>query len=166
MALATGTIALIAAISAAVVGTASYVSAEKSRKQAQAYYSSQAQTQREVRSEQAALNAQAAAGERRQQIREERVRRAKILQAAEGTGVSGSSGELGSTGGLATQLGANIGTNLGTLSGTGRINQLAQTAADFGTAAQSALNNQAKAMNNFNLSMSIFQSAGGFGAGR
>lgn len=153
----------IALVTAAVIGAAAYVSSEKSRKEAKAYYAQQATAQRAVRSEQAALNAQQAANERRQQIREERVRRAKILQAAEGTGTEGSSGELGATGGLTTQLGAGIGTNLGQLAGVGRINALQQTSADFGTAAQNALNNQAKYQNRFNLSMSIFQSAGGFG---
>lgn len=157
-------ITTIAAITAVGVGIASYAAAEKSRKQAAAAYKEQAASQAQVRSEQVALNSQQAANERRQQIREERVRRAKILQAAEGTGTEGSSGELGATGGMATQLGANIGTNLGQLAGTGRINQFSQTAADFGTAAQNALNNQAAASNRLSLSLSIFNAAGGFGA--
>lgn len=153
----------LAAVAAVGVGVASYKSVERARKEAAANYKEQAAAQTKVRSEQAALNAQQAAGERRQQIREERVRRAKLMQAAEATGTEGSSGELGALGGMATQLGANIGTNLGQLAGTGRINALTQQAADFGTAAQNALNNSASAMNRLNLSMSIFQSAGGFG---
>lgn len=46
--------------------------------------------------------------ERRQQIRQERVRRAQIMQASETAGVSGSSGEVGSTGALASITGGNV----------------------------------------------------------
>lgn len=154
----------VAAIASVVIGGVSYVSAEKSRKQAAAANQQQAEENKKVRSEQAALNAQQAASERRQQIREERVRRARLLAAAENTGTEGSSGALGGVGGFATQLGANIGTNLGQLAGTGRINQYSQQAADFGTASQNAQNRQAASQNLFGLSMSIFNAAGGFGA--
>lgn len=157
-------ISTIVAVGALIIGGASYVSAEKSRKTAQANYRQQAKEQEKVRGEQAALNAQQAANERRQQIREERIRRARVLAAAEGTGTEGSSGALGSVAGFATQLGANIGTNLGQLFGTGRINQYSQQAANFGTAAMNAQSNQAAAQNLMGLSSSIFSAAGGFGA--
>lgn len=153
----------ILAAGALAIGGASYVAAEKGRKQAQANYAQQSREQAKVRSEQAALNAQQAANERRQQVREERIRRARVLSAAENTGTEGSSGALGAVGGFATQLGANIGTNLGQLFGTGRINQYSQSAADFGTAAQQAQSRQAGAQNLMGLSMSIFSAAGGFG---
>lgn len=45
---------------------------------------------------------------RRQQLREERVRRAQILQASENTGVTASSGALGSVSALGTSTGANV----------------------------------------------------------
>jgi hypothetical protein len=44
----------------------------------------------------------------RAQLRDERVRRAQILQSSANTGVTGSSGESGSTGALNTALGANL----------------------------------------------------------
>lgn len=78
--------------------------------------------QEKMRAEQQASNAEKAARERRQQIREERVRRAKIMQASENTGVSGSSGELGSIAGLGTQLGSNLGANASSLSHAANIN--------------------------------------------
>ena len=45
---------------------------------------------------------------RRQQIREERVRRASILQSSENTGVTASSGQLGSISALGSQVGGNV----------------------------------------------------------
>jgi len=63
--------------------------------------------------------------ERRRQIREERIKRARILQSAENTGTAGSSGELGGIGSLATQLSNNIGANLGIID---RANQMSASA--------------------------------------
>lgn len=78
--------------------------------------------QEKMRAEQQASNADKAAREKRQQIREERVRRAKVMQASENTGVAGSSGELGSVAGLGTQLGSNLGFNASQLASAGRVN--------------------------------------------
>ena len=86
--------------------------------------------QLKAKAEQKASNAAQAAAERRQQIREERVKRARILQSSEGTGVSGSSGETGAIGSLSTQLGSNIGFNLGMLDRAGNISDFSQNAAD------------------------------------
>lgn len=63
--------------------------------------------------------------ERRRQIREERIKRARVLQSAENTGTAGSSGELGGIGSLATQLSNNIGANLGIID---RANQMSASA--------------------------------------
>lgn len=152
------------AIGALVVGGASYVSAEKSRKEAQSSNAAAATEGRKANSESAALNAQRAALERRQQIREERVRRGKLLQASENSGSEGSSGESGAVGGLATQLGANIAFNTGQLAGQGRANAFNQAGADYQSKAQSALSDASSAQNMFNLSMSIFQANGGTSA--
>jgi hypothetical protein len=46
---------------------------------------------------------------RRQAIREERVRRAQVLQASETSGVTNSSGSLGATSSLGTSLGSAVG---------------------------------------------------------
>lgn len=45
---------------------------------------------------------------RRQQIRQQRIRQAQVQQAAANTGVSDSSGELGSLSALSTNVGANL----------------------------------------------------------
>lgn len=156
-------ITTIIAVASLAVGAASYVSSQESRKEASSNYANAAVEQRKAQSEQKALNAQRAANERRQQVREERVQRAKVLQASENTGTDGSSGEFGATGGLATQLGANIGTNLGQIAGANRISDLNQSAANFNSAAQSNLSSAQGAESLFGLSNSIFNAAGGFG---
>lgn len=161
MALATST---ILAIGALVVSGATYYSAEQSRKEAKAAYRNQAAVQGEARQEERAMNAQSAANERRQQIREERVRRARLIAASENSGTGGSSGEFGATGGFATQLGANIGSNLGRLAGSDRLTALGQRAADFGSSAQSSLSNMQANQNLFSLSTTIFNANGGFSA--
>lgn len=45
-----------------------------------------------------------AASERRQLLREERIRRARLLQGAQNTGTSGSSGEAGASGAITTNI--------------------------------------------------------------
>lgn len=94
----TSTAALVAA-AVVTVGSAY----EQNRQQGKA-----ADAQKEasrISGNQARINEQAS---RRQQIREERVRRAQIMQSAEQSGVAGGSGEVGSTGALASVTGGNI----------------------------------------------------------
>lgn len=69
---------------------------------------------------------------RRQQLREERIRRAQILQASENTGVSASSGQLGSVSALGTSTGANVAS----------LSRQANTATGIGAAEQRAANAQ------------------------
>jgi hypothetical protein len=152
------------AIIAAVGAIANYVSNEKGRKDANRAYAASAQEARQARSEDQALNAQKAAQERRRQAREERIARGRLMQQAENNGVESSSGESGAVAGLATQLGANIGFNLGQLSGTGRMNQNAQNAADYNFAAQRALSNAQGKAAGFSLASNIFSSIGSSGA--
>lgn len=133
--------AAITSIIAAVavgVGAASAVAAHQQGKKA-------ARAQAAAGREQKAAAAQQAAQERRQQIREERVRRARILQSGENTGTAGSSVEFGAVGGMGTQLSSNIGFNLGQIASASRVGDLMQTAANYSTRAQgySALSNLA-----------------------
>lgn len=95
-----------------------------------------------ARGEEAAGQAKMAGQERRQQIREERVKRAQILNQAAQTGAAGSSGEAGAVGGMATQLGANLGSNSGSVMRGQRITGFLQNQANFQTQAG---NQQAKA---------------------
>ena len=155
--------AIVAGI-ALVAGAYSANESSKARKEANAYNKKAANEQKLARREEKALSYQQAANERRSQVREERVRRAKILQAAENSGSAGSSGEYGATAGMATQLQANIGLNLGRMQGANLISGYMQNAADFNTAAQSAMAKSQDFDALAGLSMSIFSSAGGFGA--
>lgn len=156
-------ISTIVAVGALVIGAASYVAAESARSDAKSAAQDSAREQRKSQAEVKALNAQKAANEQRQQVREERIRRARVEQSSENSGVSGSSGELGAVGGLATQLGANIGTNLGQLAGTNRIGIFNQNAADFNTQAQNSMSDSQGYQNLMGLSMNIFNASGGFG---
>lgn len=94
---------------------------------------------------------------RRQQLRQERIRRAAILQASENTGVSGSSGAIGSTGALQT----NTGTNLSNLAAGASASRGLEDASRRRAAAIST-GQTAGAIGS--ISGSIFQQAGGFGA--
>jgi len=150
-----------AMIASAAVGTASYVEAKEARGEQKAAMQEQARVQGQIQSEQKAANVAAAANERRQQIREARVRRSRILQSATNTGASGSSGEFGALGSLGTGLSANIGSNLGQIATANRMSDLGQTAADFGTKANVAGVNAQDATSMFQLSTSIFSAVGG-----
>ena len=86
--------------------------------------------QQKAQREQRASNEAEAARERRMQIREERLRRAAILNSAEQTGTAGSSGEIGSAAALATALGSNLGMNSGRLQRAQNISIFQQNAAD------------------------------------
>lgn len=98
---------------------------------ASAYETNQARRQQErANAEQVAGNKSEAMRERRMQLREERIRRANIMQASEATGTEGSSGELGALGSLSTTLQSNIGTNLGRLQTAQNISIFQQRAAD------------------------------------
>lgn len=154
------TIAMIGlAVSAA--GTVASVSKQREAQQSQRQA---AEEQRKVRAEQKAQLASEAANERRQQIREERVRRAQVIQASENTGVAGSSGEMGAVGNLATQLGTNIGFNVGSIARANRISEASQNAADLLGSAQNSLTKANTWGSVSGLGMSIFSSAGGFNA--
>ena len=145
------------------LSAASFVAGEMARSDARSAQNKARGEQEKIQGEQRAQNAAQAAQERRNQVREERVRRSRILQSAEGTGVSDSSGEFGALGSLGTQLSANVGGNLGKLASSERTGVYAQNAANFMGEAQNAMFNAQQADKLFNLSTSIFSAAGGFG---
>lgn len=95
-----GVEAWIAGISAIVGAGASY---ESSRKQKQAS-KDQKEAEMIARNEQRAQDTLS----RRAQIREERIRRAQIMQSAQNMGAGGSSGEMGSISSLSASIGANL----------------------------------------------------------
>jgi hypothetical protein len=123
-----------------------------------------ADEQRKVQGEQKAQNASKAMAEKRQQVREERIKRARVIQGSVNSGSTGSSGELGAVSSLATTLGSNVGANAGALASADRTSGYLQNSADFtGNSNQNLADaNFADQLNGF--SKSIFQEAGGFAA--
>lgn len=130
-----GIVTTIVGLAIAAYGAYSANEARQDQKEA----NKQAANQRkQIQGEQNAQNAQKQAQERRALIREERVRRGKIMQSAENTGASDSSGAAGAVGALSTQLSSNLGANLGMAAAGQRIGEYAQNAADFDLASQNA----------------------------
>lgn len=110
-----------------------------------------AREQKKAQEQQTATEQIKLAASRRQQIREERIRRAQILQKAETLGVGTGSGVSGATGALGTTTAANLGAQFGEGVAVSSINQNLQKAADFRT---DAAGWQAAS----NLSLNIFSS--------
>lgn len=119
MGLEAATIATISAV-ATVAGTAYNISQNMKSREAQ----------QKAKLEQEAMNKQNAMEERRRQVREERIKQARILQASSNTGVAESSGEIGSSGAMATMLSSNIGANSSKLNLASNISGYQQEAAD------------------------------------
>jgi hypothetical protein len=161
MAVATSTILAVAAAASAAVGVASYVQARQANADAQADRQRAYEEQLKSNSEQNALNAQRAAAERRNQIREERVRRAKIMQASENTGTDGGSGELGALSSLSTQYNDAVASNVGTQAASQRISIFSQNAANYQNSAQQHDLQAQQAKELFSLSGTIFNATGG-----
>jgi len=152
---------IVAVAGLAVAAGGAYMSYRQQREAARNQRRAQ-EEQRKMNAIQEARQAQEAARERRAQIREERVRRARILQASSNLGVGESSGELGATGALATNLGSGIGHNVGVLDMASRMSAHSQRQADFLSA---AAQNQARSSmwgQASSFGSQIFNQAGGF----
>jgi hypothetical protein len=124
MGLEIATIAAMASAGAAVYGI---VQNEKAR-----------DAQNQARAVAEAGNKQKEMDDKRQQIRAERVQRARILQSSSNTGTTFSSGEAGAIGSIETQLSANMGTINSAYSNSQEISGLQQQAADASSNAQMA----------------------------
>lgn len=153
---------VIGAVASVAATAYSYYRQQEAQEDAEKFQKLAYRDQREARSQQEAMNASRSARDTRSQIREERIRRARIIQASVNTGVSGSSGEIGSTGGLATQLGSNLGFMNGQQAGAQRISGLGQNAADFLSASQNKINDANQWGQIGGLGLSIFGATGGF----
>lgn len=112
----------IAVVAVAVAGASAYEQAKQSKAAAK----DRKEAGKVSQAEQAAAQNQS----RRQQIREERVRRAQITQASVNTGVSGSSGELGSQSALGSLISGNIAAGSRQQNSANAIGSLQQSAAD------------------------------------
>jgi len=126
--------AAISTIIAAAALTATVYSVTEQKKQA----GKQADAQNKIRNEDIASNKAKQMAERRQQIREERIKRSRVLAASEASGTVGSSGEAGAIGSMNTQLGSNVGTNQSMIQSGQRVSVFAQDAASAQLAGQQA----------------------------
>lgn len=157
---AVSTIAMVG-LAASAVGT---VGGLYMQSQANSAARDAAGAQRRAAGVSVAQNAAQASAERRQQVREERIKRAQILNSATNTGVSDSSGEQGALSGMGTHLGANLGANQASV-GLGRLQSgFLQQSANAQTRANQYGNygnlfGQVSGMGN-----SLFSSVGGWGA--
>lgn len=113
------------AIAVAAVATAGVTAYEQRQQQKSAE-----KKQKEARAVSQAEKAAQQTAQTRQQIRDERIRRAQILQQSQNTGVAASSGALGSTGALQTSVGSNIAAASRQANSYSAISNLEQGAAD------------------------------------
>lgn len=141
-----GTAAGAGTIASAAVGvaTAAYGASQQraASREARADAERGANAQKNAQEEQKAQAAAQQADARRAQIREERVRRARILQSSENAGSTDSSGAVGAQAGLSTNLQSNLGRQAGAALSGERQSSYLQQAADFDFARQA---NQARA---------------------
>lgn len=128
----------VALFALAAAGTAYSIDQQRDAKEAQ---KNAAIEQKKIRNEQRAQNEAQAAQERRKQLREERIRRARIVSSSQAAGTVGSSGEAGALGSLATQLSSNLGANLAAINSAADISLFSQNAANFMSVADQANSN-------------------------
>lgn len=147
----------MAAVSSIVYAAVALVAAAGSAYQANQSRKDAAGERAKAENVNRAQRAQEAAQERRKLVREERVKRARILQAGANTGTEDSSGEYGALGGMATQLSSNLGFNAGTIARGRQASGFLQNAFDNEQDAQ-------RWDSIGSVSSSIFSAAGGFGA--
>lgn len=119
----------MAAITTIVAVSALAVAAGAAYKQSQAAKSAAKDRKEAGRVAQAEQAAQANQS-RRAQVREERVRRATVLQSAQNTGVSQSSGEIGATSALGSLIGGNLAAGSRQARSASGIGSLSQSAAN------------------------------------
>lgn len=119
-------IAVAGLVVAAAGTTASVVAGNQARSQAR----HAADLQQQSTDVTMAQNAQQAAEAQRQQLRDERVKQARVMQGATNSGADLSSGELGAVGALSTNLSSNQEQSIGAVDKANQISSLNQEAAN------------------------------------
>jgi hypothetical protein len=133
---------IVIAVAAVVAAVGSIVSIQQQRKQAkkaQEFRERQFKAEQEARETDTARSKNQQAIERRRARREARIKRARIISQSELAGVGGSSGELGSTGVIRTNLGAVLANSAASNKAIEAINAKRNQAAGFAIAAQNEL---------------------------
>jgi len=138
-------------IASAALASTAYSASEQKKESKKA-----ARAQEQIRNEERASNKAKEMAERRQQLREERIKRARVLQASQNSGTAYSSGESGAVSSLNTQLSSNIGFNQSMLRSGERTSIFAQQASDAQSRQQGAAAFGQFALNAASLAGSIF----------
>lgn len=120
-------------------------------------------TQKEAQEQQSAVEKARDAASRRQQLRQERIRRAQVIQQAENVGGGDSSGVVGTTSAIQSQVGANLAFMTGQQVGADAISGTLQRGADATLKAQ---NKALVAGQVSNISGSFFNAWAGSKAGQ
>lgn len=152
------TVVAVAGLALAAGGVAMSYSQQRraARQQAQAE-----DAQKQAQAEESAGRASQAAAERRQQLRDQRIRRGQIVNAAAASGTQDSSGESGALGSLSTQLSANMGMNEAGFQRGQRISMFNQDAANSFGDARVSQGRAAMFQQVSQLGGSMFSAAGG-----
>lgn len=119
---------IIAVAAVAVAAGSAYMSSQEAKAAAKDRKKAAAVSQAEAAAQKNA--------NRRQQVREERVRRAQIMQGSQNTGVSQSSGELGATSALGTLIASNVAAQTRQQNSSDAITSWTQSAANADLASQ------------------------------
>ena len=133
-----GTVAVAAVISA-VAGVASIYAQQQASKKAEKRAAAAARERREAAAIEKAGARNTDTLNRRKALREERVKRAHIIQSAQGAGVSGSSGALSAPGIVGTTTAAGIAAQTSGRKAAEGVSDHRQSAADYTQSAKNAL---------------------------
>jgi hypothetical protein len=140
---AVSTVALVVtAVAAVAAAGASYMAGQEQKKAAKAAAADRErarQEQKEAADIASAAEKTKMISEQRRAIREARVRNAKIMQAAENSGVDGSSGALGASGAINTNLSTVFADSRARNTAVEGINQHNQNASDYLASADSTI---------------------------
>lgn len=150
------------ASAALAVGVVGGVMSYQQQRKANAANREAADQARKAQEEQRAQQYAARDREMRQQAKEERIRRARIMQSAENTGTDVSSGVSGALGALSSNLSSNIGSNLGSFRAGQNIGMYNQAAADAQTRAGNYMSRSSMWGQIGSFGTSMFGAAGGF----
>lgn len=123
---------IVAGIASLAVGVISGASASSA-------YKKSAAAQKEANAIETAQTKINAADERRRLLREERIRRARLMQGAQNTGTSGSSGELGAMSAITTNVDSIMSAQLGETKAIEGMNKWRQVATDYEQKARESL---------------------------
>ncbi|WP_155638774.1 hypothetical protein [Burkholderia territorii] len=150
------------AVAGLVIAAAGTTMSIISGNQARAAARHQADLQKQANDEIQARNDAQRAQEQRQLIREARVKQARIEQMSANTGTTGSSGEIGATSAISTNLSSSLGMNNTTSAVTDSINNINAQIGDSQTDQMNAQKTGILGQGLTSIGSSLFSAGGGF----